>query len=221
MDWNEEDFYDEPSEFEIAIEMFKANLMKSVKDQFLSEMEALRKENESLQDVKRNFESIKNEYKLKERQLEFERNNIKSEVRKERLGQLMKDCEVVMYKADTNYIKPAKCNKCNAQRKIAYKTPSGKDAYEDCECNKSKTVYCPQEYIRTEFKINGNNNGIAAHYKVTSERNYDWASLDSSTFARTFYTSSLKYEDLERYSTFFKSKEECQAYCDWLNSNIK
>jgi hypothetical protein len=217
MDWYEEDFYNEPSEFEIAIEQFKATLMKSVKDEYVAEMERLRKENEELQDVKRNFEKIKSDYITKERQLEFERNNIKGEVRRERLGQLMKDCEVVMYRANTEYIKPPKCSKCNEKRKIAYKTPLGKDAYEDCECNKSKTVYCPQEYIRTEFKINGNNNGIAAHYKVTSERNYDWASLDSSTYAKTFYTNELKYDDIERYSTFFKSKEECQLYCDWLN----
>ena len=55
-----EDFYNEgPSDFDIAIEEFKEGLRKTVKEEILNEMSRLKKENEELQEVKKNFDKIK------------------------------------------------------------------------------------------------------------------------------------------------------------------
>ncbi len=62
MEWYEEDFYEEPSEFDNAMDEFKASLMKSVKEEYVSEMERLRAENLELQSVKTYFEKIKKVY---------------------------------------------------------------------------------------------------------------------------------------------------------------
>lgn len=48
-----DDFYDEPSEFQIQIAEFKQSLMESVKQEFLDEMERLKTENRELQTFKR------------------------------------------------------------------------------------------------------------------------------------------------------------------------
>ncbi|MEI2341636.1 hypothetical protein [Priestia megaterium] len=214
----DEDFYHEPSEFEIQVDEFKKSLLQSVKQEFIEEMDQLKLENQELQSIKQNFEKIKSEYKEKERQLERERNGLINQVRRERLSALMKDFEVIMYQAYTRKERPPKCNQCDKDRRIKYKTPSGKDAYEDCTCKQGKTVYFPKDYICSEFKINSQRNGMAAFYRVNQERDYDYYSYDSSIYAETIFNNMMDYEGLNSYRTFFKSKEECQEYCDYLNA---
>ena len=215
----DEDFFCEPSEFEMKIEELTQTLTESVKRKFMSELEQLRKENAELQDVKRNFEKIKRDYKAKENQLEVERMELERKVRWERLSILMKDFQIVMYRAWSKRELPPKCGNCDEKRQIKFKTPRGKDAFESCECGEGKLVYYPKEYICSEFSINNDRNGMRAWYKVNPDNNDDYAVLDSSgTFARTIYDENLKYEDIKEYDTFFKTKEECQSYCDYLNN---
>lgn len=52
MNYYDEDFYTQPCEFEEKIEELKTALALSVKKKFLDEMEALRKENESLREFR-------------------------------------------------------------------------------------------------------------------------------------------------------------------------
>lgn len=217
MDWYEDDFYNEPSEFEIIVEEFKASLMKSVKDEYLTEMEQLRNENAQLQDVKNNFSDIKKDYENKKRQLEIERNSLKSEVRRERLSELTKDLQVIMYKAYSKRVKQPKCDKCDKDRKIRYKTPLGNDAYERCDCDTGDLVYEPQDYMRVEFNIR---DGMRAWYQINNFNSRDeYARFDeSSQYAKAVYKEGMDYSEISEYSTFFKTKEECQAYCDYLNS---
>ena len=51
-----DDFYNEPSEFDMQVEEFKESLAKSIKSDFLEEMERLKAENRKLQGIKENFE---------------------------------------------------------------------------------------------------------------------------------------------------------------------
>lgn len=215
MNWDDEEFYNEPSEFDEMVEEFKDSLIKSVKEDFLFKMKRLEKENADLQVVKANMKKIESDFKQKEFQLERERNDLERKVRYERLSVLMKDFEVIMYQVNSTYEKNPKCDKCDKNRRINYKTPLGKDTYEKCECDVNKTIYIPEEYQCSEFRINQNNNGMVAHYKIKAERDYDYAV--SSTFCETTYKADMKYEDISRYRTFFKTKEECQGYCDYLN----
>jgi hypothetical protein len=219
MSWYDEDFYYETSEFDHQVNEFKESLLKSVKEEFISEMERLKKENAELQTVKHDFEQIKRDYKNKEQKLEMERQELERKVRRERLSVLMKDFEVVMYRAYSKTELPPKCDKCDDKRRVHFKSPLGRNFTEDCECNKGELVYHPQEYICSSFSINRDGNGMDAWYKLKPNREDDYASYDSSTYAKVIYHDGLKYEDIKKYDTFFKTKEECQGYCDWLNEN--
>lgn len=217
-----DEFYSEPSEFEMQVEEFKQSLLKSVKEEFLAEMEALRTENQLLQEVKRNFAQIQLDYGNKEQQLEIERRNMLSTVRKERLSTLMKDFKVVMFRASSTFPLPPKCDKCDDRRQIKYETPLGKVAFEKCDCSVGEKFYVPEEYIATEFSIDRDNKKMRAWYKMKpgSHGDDDYCSLDgSSTFASAIYSPEMSYESIKQYDTFFKTIEDCQKYCDWLNQN--
>jgi hypothetical protein len=217
MRWDEEDFYNEPSEFDIAIEEFKSNLMKSVKDEFVTEMDRLKKENAELQAVKKDFEGIKRDYENKKREVERERNDLQYKLRRERLVDLLKDHKIILYKAYSKSVRPPKCDKCDSNRRVEYISPLGRKTHENCLCSEGKTVYYPHEFMRYEFRLNRNKNGVIAWYRQYSD-DEDGLAYDSSIHADEIYSLDMKFEDLKRYSTFFKTKEECQSYCDYLNS---
>lgn len=210
----DENFYNEPNEFDILMSDFKEALLKSIKDEYVGEMEKLRAENLELQAVKKDFEAIKKEYELKKLALERERNGIERAVRRERLVDLSKDHKVTMYR-DKRELLP-KCETCDVHRQVPYVTPLGREAREDCLCRQGKIVYYPKEYVRYEFRINRNRNGLTAWYRQYSD-DEDGLVMDSSIFAEDIYSPEMKFEDIKQYSTFFKSKEECQLYCDYLN----
>ncbi len=213
----EEDFYNEPSEFDIAVTEFKQYLMKSVKENFVSEMDRLRKENKELQGIKANLEAVKQDFENKKRQLESEYQTLKSNVRRERLVDLTKDHKVILYRAYSKHILPQKCNKCDTNRRIEYISPLGRKAREDCLCKEGKSVYYPHEFIRYEFKLNRDKNGVTAWYRQYSDDDDGFVS-DSSIHVKNTYSPDMKFDDLNQYNTFFKTEEECQNYCDWLNA---
>ncbi|WP_284037433.1 hypothetical protein [Neobacillus sp. 114] len=217
MDWYENDFYDEPSEFDIQVDEFKQRLMKSVKEEFVSEMERLIKENKELQDVKANFEEIKRDFENEKRKLESEYQTLKSNVRRERLVDLLKDHKIILYKAYSKTEYPPKCDKCDKHRRIQYISPLGRKTSEDCLCKEVKTVYYPREFIRYEFRLNRDKNGVTAWYRQYSD-DEDGYIHESSIHADSIYSPNMKFEDIKQYSTFFKTEEECLAYCDYLNS---
>lgn len=220
MTWEPDDFYDEPSEFGQQIDEFRQTLLKAVKTNFITKMEHLEKENEELLVVKKNFDQIKRDYASKERQLENDRSQMERMVRNERLSVLMKDFEVLMFRSRSTTKQFPKCDICDEKRKVHFKTPLGKDAHEMCECSVGKTVYVPEEVYCTEFRVNSDNNAMLMWYKIKRDRDYDSGSYESSDLAKTVYKDGMKYEELDKwhYSNYFKSKEECQKYCDWLNT---
>lgn len=71
MCYYDEDFYNEPSEFEQQIYEFKEALSKQVRDEFIEKMDKLEKENAELQTVKKDFDKIKQDYEDKKRKLDY------------------------------------------------------------------------------------------------------------------------------------------------------
>src|SRR5699024_3142901 len=205
------------SEFEGLIWELKESLKGSVKEEFIEELESLKRENKKLQDVKENFESIKLDYERKERQLEIEKDNMEREMRNARLSELTKDHQVVMYKAEAKWAEMPKCDKCDENRRIYYETPLGREEFEKCDCDVKEIEYYPGQYIMVEFNVS---NGINAWYKLKRE-DEEYLSYDRLTrYAKHIYNDDMDYENIESiYDTFFKTKEECQKYCDWLNKN--
>ncbi|MEG0380440.1 MAG: hypothetical protein RR603_01930, partial [Kurthia sp.] len=89
-----DDFYHEPSEFEMQIEEFKQSLIASVKEEYVDKMDSLIKENNQLQEAKRNLKSIEQDYEKRKCELAMEKEEIHRQVRRERLSELTKDLQV-------------------------------------------------------------------------------------------------------------------------------
>ncbi|BFH15863.1 hypothetical protein WJ0W_003328 [Paenibacillus melissococcoides] len=216
-----DDFYYEPSEFEQQIESLKESLVNAVKDEYKAEMERLRKENAELQVVKQNFEIIKSEYRKKELELEQKKKSILREVRNERLSKLMEGMSMDMYTVNWEYVQGEKCQNCDAYRRIYFKSPQGNPLSEDCLCKKAKLVYTPGMAVCYEFKVQtwGDCNGLVLRYVCQANKHEDIMSFSGRTISYvTSETTSNDYEKMDTYKALFKTVEECQAYCDWLNA---
>lgn len=213
-----DEFYNEPSEFDIQMDAFKETLLNAVKDEYKAEMERLRKENSELQEVKQNFDQIKREYNQKTVELDMAKRNLKNEVRRERLLDLMGDFKVELYRAQSYFMSGPKCDKCDEARKIHYKSPLGKPMVEECDCKDNITYYKPKLFVCSSFELR-NGDFIAWYEPYRETDGMRLESIGSTTVPKFIY----KGEDFEsiketHYYVYFRTQEECQAYCDWLTA---
>lgn len=214
-----DDFYNEPSEFDMQVDEFKQSLLNSVKDEYKADMERLRKENADLQEVKQNFDQIKREYEKKKIELEHMKRNLRNEVRRERITELMGDFGVELFRASSKWQDGPKCNKCDDKRIIHYTSPLGQPKQETCDCKNSIKYYEPQSYLCSSFEVR--DRGFIAWYKAYEIHRADgmeFEFISSSSTPMKIYAGE-EFETLDDpYYIHFKSKEECQAYCDWLTA---
>lgn len=204
------EFYDEPNEFEIMINDFKQSITKSVKKEIVDEMESLKKENEKLQNIKKNYNNILNEYRKKEKELEHEKEQLENKIRKERMSELllfhalMKNFEVVLYQPDIDYKILPKCNKCDDNRRIYYTR---------------ELYYVPRKSMCSQFNIEDGK--FQAWYTLRTFEGREYYEYTTSTHISKLYDGETDYEKFRnnKTSVLFRDEEECQKYCDWLNKN--
>lgn len=210
-----DDFYNEPNEFEQQIEEFKKGLIKAIKTEYTEEMEHLRKENAELQAVKARMKEIETEHKNAVYQLKRK----EEEAERKALNKLLENARLMMFAADTTYEEKPKCDKCNEKRQIEYKTPLGKTSYENCTCSNKTAVYVPKEIMRYEFCQRCGNGELTAWYKFI-EKADDHVCVSEYSYGdvRKIYDGSTPYEELKSRDVMFKTVEDCQKYCDWLNA---
>lgn len=218
MFYEEEYPYYEPSIADEIMFEYKQKMKDALLESVKYEINQLKEENNNLKESNKMLRDQISGISQRERKLEIDKQNLERQVRNERLSKLMKDFEVVMYRVKTTYPLPKKCNNCNDNRKIEFYSPSGKLMTENCSCNTGKVFYIPQEYICTEFKVSRSDNAMLMWYIENHENDYDWYGYESSDRAEIVYTEEMKYEDLDKY-TYFKTIEDCQKFCDWLNEN--
>lgn len=124
--WSEDDFYNETSEFEGQIEEFKESLAKSVKKEFLEEMDRLRKENENLSGIKEHFERIKRDYERKKAECDRVMSEATQKAKHMRAKEVMEQFQIIAWRPSIVDLYGPKCDKCNDNRKIVFTLPSGK-----------------------------------------------------------------------------------------------
>lgn len=215
-DYEEENYY-EPTVADEIFEEYRNKMKDALLESIKTDMDNLKYMNNKLIDENKTLRDKELEVRQKERELESKKSTLERDVKRERLSKLMADFQVVMYRTDYNSELLPKCDKCNNDRKIEFLSPTKKLTYEDCECKKYKKFYQPQEYICTSFKVSRDDGCMWMWYKENHECDYDYYSYDSSDCAETVYTEGIEYKDLSEYRTYFKTKEDCQRYCDWLN----
>ena len=220
--WFDEDFYNEPSEFEMQMEEFKESLAKSVKSEILEEMERLRKENKNLQGVKEHFEQIKRDFEKKKRECDMAMSEAEQKAKRMRVNELMEHFKIFAWGTTWEYLYGPKCDKCNENRVLEITLPSGKIAKDDCECSKSKTkVMLPRRVIL--YEIADRDRGIVAWYKACGKENERYYELDyaSSIFSERMIKPGTEFNEVEKienqWGVLFSTVNECRAYCEYLN----
>lgn len=223
-DYPEEEFYPE-SEYQEQIDALKEAIKNSVKSEILEEMNRLRSENEKFQGIKEHFEEVKKDYEKKKGECDRIVRNAEYNAKKMRLVDLMKDHKVIKWKITWEYVYGPKCDKCDSNREVEVKLPSGKIVKDLCRCSTdSKRYYYPKRYILSEFNDRYGGGKITAHYSEERSGNDTYYELYSSTVCDK-YTEDRKKEAIESLSDevrdiLFSEENECQKVCDRLNAGL-
>ena len=239
--WDYEEPYWEPSEADELFDSIKYQLIDAAKSSIKSDMEALKSRNEYLEKRNKELEEKAYEVANTERNLEYKANNLRREVEREFYQTAIEDIfknvleEAILWFADNKPHERPKCDKCDANRNWVLTWPNGEESTKRCDCARPDYWYEPQEtYISTlKYKVRDSNYQSERYYRLDksyqhtgSSRYYDDYSYNDFgiQFAYDSFCDDVieKHEQLGyRKSIGFKTKEECQKYCDWLNNKDK
>lgn len=213
MDW--EDFY-EGSEFDRQIEEFKDALREDVKRETLEEIERLKKELDELRDFKERKDEIEKEYREKMREAKIAAAEAEHKWKNARLHALLGEYLVGGFTVKCEFIQGPKCSKCDENRRIHFKSPSGRDMSENCLCDVSVKRYIP---VPIElYRINAEKLWGKDEFVFSREWSEDYGDF---YYARNIVRDLEHPEEINTYSAMFLDKELCQKYCDWLNDRGK
>ena len=217
----EDDFYYEPSEFDLQVEEFKASLMKSVKEDFLHRMEALEKENADLRKFRDEKEAFIRDCKAKVAEAQREARKAEEKWKNARLHQLLGDFLTTGWKVGREIVMDDKCDKCDADRYIHFLSPQGNECKEKCNCATYTTRHFPKEVPLARFIVKKKNfrygdkgeSDFYNRYYTVKDRDDD----DVYESASDVYFHDFDCEKVNRWGAVFMDEADCQRYCDWLN----
>lgn len=206
--WFEENWCEEPREEETAlIEAIKEGVRQDIK----VEMERLRKENAELQQYKKERQEVENVKKWYESRLQTEVEAYKRELRSAKIKELFGDYIVIGWGVKQKITLPPKCDKCDKDRYIHFKSPSGKELTELCDCAHGKIVYEPIEL--SLIKIGGYKGNISRYYYDEESRSEYSEYYDYTSYV---YDGKTPFDKLTSYwAIVFLDKETCERYCAW------
>lgn len=218
-----EDFFNEgPSDYELFMNDLKETLKKSIKDEFIKEMDKLRAENKKLQNVKENFEQIKLDYAHKEQELKAREQDMEKNLARKKIMELatIADMKAQIYYIDDDTAYLPKCDKCDENRLIHFKSPTGKDCTEPCpDCGTTYYKYYvkPVDTMKILFP-----NDPALHRVAYYLRHDRWGESYSYELQDIYRGSAADYDTSSGYKmhhTAFESKELAQKICDRINKD--
>jgi len=237
------DYYDEPPYYEPTLaDAILLEYQQKMKDALLesvnSQIESIKEENKRLKEENKNYKQRERDILNKESNLKYKEENLKREVTNEfyqsnigdTLRQYIEECEV--WFADIERYKNEKCNLCNEERKLVAKFPNGEITKTACACAKMLSKYVPAISVTTMIKFSKRDSRYSSERKfyfsrsyspVNNRNNYDYDYQEFKIYhvVDEFNESIIELHKNKLYGERlgFKSKEECQKYCDWLNRN--
>lgn len=214
-----DDFYNEPSEFEMQIEEFKDGLRQAVKQEYLSKIERLENELAEFKSLKENWDDKVSELNKAKKDAEFAKSEAEQNAKSLRLWQLLSDCFETAYGVTCVYDYAFdKCDKCDEDGYIHYFSPQGRECKELCNCRKQVN-----SYIITEAKlckIRNCNTKVYLYFKYRSTRTA-WNEVEDEYETVTDFVDNTPFEEINYYNRLFHSKEKAQEYCDWMNKKAR
>lgn len=220
--WEYDTGYYEPSEFDEKCEELKDYLRESVTKELKEKLETLQIENERMQDIVANYdakvrelEAAKEKFKFSEQNL---RDQIRSEVRRERLSKLLEDFQTTLYQVLNIGVEQPKCDKCDANRMIEFFSPSGQRYTEKCQCAKMLPHFEVRQANCVEFKLMGDK--ICGWYSRRDLSNTEEYYHSSGEYVADKMYDGRDFASIDNYyNVYFRDKETAQKYADWLNEN--
>lgn len=228
-----DDFWDDDySEYESFMEDLKDTLKGQIKKSVTAEIEQLKIELSKLEEFRLERQRYDNEmtdlkYKLKVAEESVEKRAAKMKL-KDVMALIEEPAYVINYKFEYTI---DKCDQCDDDRKIHFYAPSGKEYTEPCPyCNKGKLVYYPVEgrllsisskkyehYEKPEMQ------GIELRYAIPD---YYLDKVRNKEGDEFYYEAKRVYNGEElskcnRYeltTMYFRSIDECQKVCDYINN---
>jgi len=214
MYFDEEPYYEPTPADEIFIDATN-KLKEALKQSIKYQVDKIGEENEKLKITNEKLLKKVNEIASRERNLVREKNEYERTLKSKRLDELFGDRTVSMYSVTYHNEYSEKCNKCDENRKINFKSPSGKDVQEDCSCKISYAIHEPEEMILTELRQSRGE--LSMWYQPYRDGNDDGYVSSTHTNKKDIY-SNQSYESIESiWKILFRTKEDCQGYCDYLN----
>lgn len=218
-----EDFFNEPSESDLAIEELKSHLRNEVKKEILNKLNSLKEENEMLLDIKSNWNKLKREYEDKILELEREKEktlkDVKNEYYNATLQDLFDNCELFsrVYQVDYTFERTPKCSKCDNNRQYTLISPDGEEHKVSCSCQSSYKVYKVEDNDRVKIYIQKNECTKKFSFKISIGDTYDYGYEISKD--NIFEKAEEAPNNL--YPIFFTTKEEAEKYCNIRNEQIR
>ena len=207
--WFEENWCEEPREEEAAL--IKA-IKESVRQDIKAEMERLRKENAELQQYKQERQEVENIKKWYESRLQTEVEAYKRELRTAKIKELFGDYIVTGWGVKQKITLPPKCDKCDKNRYVHFKSPRGKDLIEPCQCANGKKEYFPLELYLIRIQQGNMFNGkreIFNYYSPIFHDPDDYRDVFDCVY------KGNPFEEVEFYNAVFLDKKDCEKYCAW------
>ena len=219
-----DDYWDGPGEYDEMILEMKDALKESVRQEVKDEIESLRKKVAELTDVQKNWSEKLRELDDEKYKYKEAARNAQREANKTKLTELMESIEHEAWtvKGNYEYVRP-KCNKCDKDRKIHFKSPSGRDMTEDCECAKRKYIYYVKPLklykINQRIKSTGRPDDVWLYYALHESGGFFPGEKDEELELINIKLGETQRR--ERYHSYFLNEEDAQQYCDELNTDSR
>jgi regulator of replication initiation timing len=145
--WDYEEDYYEPSAADMVLDEFKEKMKEVLLGTVKQEIELVKEENERLKEENKKFRERESKINYKERELESKENQLEYLFYRKKFSDLINPLveKYVGYYISSTYRKPNKCDQCNDDRKIIYRSDNGKIIEKDCECNHNESYYVPKQ----------------------------------------------------------------------------
>lgn len=217
-----EDFYDEEYDyFDSTIADLKEQLKKEVKQEIQDKIATLEKENAELQDVKENWEQIKQEYKNKINEIQREKQYILDNAKRETYNATLKDlfdnCDYFqkLYKVDYKTEEQEKCDKCDENRELTIEDCYGRKHKVHCKCSDKRKVYYSEENLDICVYIQKEKERDNFRFEFRSNSSWEYGhKINKENVLEKFDKDKVK----GYYWTYFTTLEEAQKYADYLNN---